>query len=835
MAHRVKVLPYKTFRLHLSVCPPYNADFDGDEMNLHVPQSEEAQTEARLLMTVQDQILSPRYGGPLIGAIRDFITSAYILTKSSTRLTREEIFRLLSASEYRGPVPEPVQETPIKLWTGKQVISLFIPEGLNYVLRAGICQQCSTCKNENCPHDAFVVVKNGVLERGVIDKNSIGAEKSESLYHRIVKDYGTEVAKEFLNSISKLLTEFITMKGFTFSIDELDLSNEATRNISKIITKVEKNVNKLISNLKNGTLQRLPGKSPRESLEIYIMNELAEARDKAGTTADEDLSGDNHGTIMTRTGARGSSLNIGQMTACVGQQSVRGKRIYRGYKNRTLAHFKSGDQSPEGRGFVYNSYREGLKPIEFFFHAMGGREGLVDTAVRTQQSGYMQRRLINALEYLRAEYDETVRDSEGDIIEFKYGEDGVDPAKSDHGKAVNIKRLLEGTSIVVKKGKPASKRYVENQINKIEKEVTPVLAEELKKSILASNLNRTESKKIIQKVVEDYKNALVEPGEAVGIIAAQSIGEPGTQMTLRTFHYAGVKEMNVTLGLPRIIEIVDARNRPKTPTMTVHLDENHKKTREKATEVATRIVATELEHIISETYIEGESLVLQFDLDKMKTRGVTLFDLNKLNIKDCDINIMTDKIILYPEDSTKVKEILDDSMSYQIKGVRGITRALVTEEMGEWLISTEGSNLEVLKITGVDPTRVKTNDIHEISSLLGIEAARNALIQEAKGVLDEQGLDVDVRHIMLVADTMTQSGEIRQVGRHGVSGKKTSVLARAAFEITVPTLVKASTKGATDKFRGVTESVIVGQDIPVGTGLVELFMGSRNKTEINNP
>jgi DNA-directed RNA polymerase beta' subunit len=151
------------------------------------------------------------------------------------------------------------------------------------------------------------------------------------------------------------------------------------------------------------------------------------------------------------------------------------------------------------------------------------------------------------------------------------------------------------------------------------------------------------------------------------------------------------------------------------------------------------------------------------------------------------------------------------------------------------LISTEGSNLEVLKISGVDPTRVKTNDIHEISSLLGIEAARNALIQEAKGVLDEQGLDVDIRHIMLVADTMTQSGAIQQVGRHGVSGKKTSVLARAAFEITVPTLVNASTKGATDKFRGVTESVIVGQDIPVGTGLVELYMGSRNRTEISTP
>ena len=200
MAHKVKVLPYKTFRLHLCVCTPYNADFDGDEMNLHVPQSEEARTEAELLMRVQDQILSPRYGGPIIGAIRDFISAAYLLTQAKTRLNKREVERLLSVANYEGQIPEPFVTEPEQLWTGKQIFSLFIPKGFNYVLKSSVCQGCPQCKYEDCEYDAYVVVRDGILEKGVIDKNSIGAEKSESLYHRIIKDYGTDVGRKFLNS-----------------------------------------------------------------------------------------------------------------------------------------------------------------------------------------------------------------------------------------------------------------------------------------------------------------------------------------------------------------------------------------------------------------------------------------------------------------------------------------------------------------------------------------------------------------------------------------------------------------------------------------------------------
>ncbi len=481
MAHFVKVLPFKTFRLHLCVCPPYNADFDGDEMNLHVPQSEEAQTEARILMQVQDHILSPRFGGPIIGAIRDFISGAYLLTRSKpkpTYLTKKDVCELLVAAGYKDPLPEPEIKKPQPLWTGKQIFSLFLPKDLNYALKASICQNCDKCLRNDCPNDAYVVIKNGVLISGVIDRNSIGAEKSESLLHRIIKDYGTNDGREFLNKISRLLVRFISLRGLSYSYDELDLTPNARQKIRRTVKHAEKEVDKLTKQLRDGELERLPGQSLDESFEIYVMDELSKAREKAGEAADLDFNMDNAGVIMTRSGARGSTMNIGQMAACLGQQSVRGKRIMRGYLDRALPHFNAGDPSPKARGFVNSSYRDGLDPVEFFFHAMGGREGLVDTAVRTQQSGYMQRRLINAMEHLRVEYDETVRNSIGDIVQFKYGEDGVDPARSDHGKAVNVSRLVDQIELSVEKGEAASDKFIDEQLENVKDQLTPLLVKE---------------------------------------------------------------------------------------------------------------------------------------------------------------------------------------------------------------------------------------------------------------------------------------------------------------------------------------------------------------------
>ncbi len=833
MAHYVRVLPYKTFRLHLCVCPPYNADFDGDEMNLHVPQSEEARTEALLLMQVQDQILSPRFGGPIIGAIRDFITGAYYFTRRANLMPKDEVSRLLTSTGYVGELPEPTVKEPQPLWSGKQIFSLFLPKTLNYVLKANLCQGCTKCEEEDCKYDAYVVVKNGELVSGIIDRRSIGSEQSESLLHRIIKDYGTQAGREFLNKITRLLKLFITMRGFSYTYDQLVLSPRAEQRIKKTMERIQKKIDEHIENFRNGTLPRLPGQTLEESFEIYVMHELATARDEAGKIADQDFTIENAGIVMTRTGARGSSLNIGQMAACVGQQSVRGKRILRGYVGRALPHFVEGDPSPRARGFVYNSYQSGLDAIEFFFHAMGGREGLVDTAVRTQQSGYMQRRLINALEHIRLEYDGTVRDSGGDIIQFMYGEDGVDPAKSDHGQAVNVTRLINQIKIGEEKGKVATADFIKTQLATVEEQLTPILMEQLKHDLAKANFTEAGVKKAVELTAEQYKKALSEPGEAVGIVAAQSIGEPGTQMTLRTFHYAGVKEQNVTLGLPRLIEIVDARRIPSTPIMTIYLTGKYKKSKEGAVELARNIIYTSLEDIASAIYEDPvlEEIVVELNKSMMEDRAITMEELpDRLQMQNATVTVKADTVQIKPKKLENMKKILSKTPAFHIKGVPDIKRVLVTEERGEWVIRTDGSNLaKVLEVTGVDTSRTTTNNVHEIAKTLGIEAARNALVNEAKGVLEDQGLDVDVRHVMLVADMMTTTGEVQQIGRHGISGKKASVLARAAFEITVPNIVEAAVKGESDPLEGVTENVIVGQSIPIGTGLVELYMSTFEK------
>lgn len=572
MAHKVRVLPYKTFRMHLTVCTPYNADFDGDEMNLHIPQSKEAQTEARMLMQVQDQILSPRYGAPIIGATKDFISGAYLFTRKETYLTANEVGRLLSATNYDGPIPEPTISEPEPLWSGKDIFSLYIPDDFNFVKRSNICRHCPQCEMEACQYDAYMVIRNGKLLSGVIDKNTIGAERADSVFHRVIKDYGTDAGHDFLNNVTKIINEFLSMRGFSYSLDELTIAPKEISTINRVMKRMEKNVDKLINEFNTGELERLPGQNLQETFEIQVMSELAKARDKAGETVETELGMNNAGIIMTKTGARGSSLNIGQMMGSVGQQAIRGKRIMRGYVNRTLPHFDENNPAPEARGFVYNCYRDGLTPIEYFFHSMGGREGLVDTAVRTQQSGYMQRRLINALEHLRVEYDGTVRDSGGNIVQFIFGEDGIDPAKSDHGKAVNVGLAVERLKLGLRKGDPATEEYIEEKLSEKSHLITPSLVDELRSELKLQEITKTGVDQAVDMVVRNYDSSLVEPGEAVGTVAAQSIGEPGTQMTLRTFHYAGVAELNVTLGLPRLIELVDARRAPSTPVMNIFLD-----------------------------------------------------------------------------------------------------------------------------------------------------------------------------------------------------------------------------------------------------------------------
>lgn len=364
------------------------------------------------------------------------------------------------------------------------------------------------------------------------------------------------------------------------------------------------------------------------------------------------------------------------------------------------------------------------------------------------------------------------------------------------------------------------------------KEILPEsLITELKEKLYRLDLGEEELKRIIETAYRAYVKALVEPGEAAGTVAAQSVGEPGTQMTLRTFHYAGVRELNVTLGLPRLIEIVDARKTPSTPTMTIKLDEDHKYSLEKAKEVASRIERIAVENIAKsiEYDMVNSSFIIEIDKEIAEDKGIELEYVARAleRLKVGKVVIEGNNIIITPTTTApdKIKRLRERILDLRLKGIKGIKRVLVQKEGDEYVLHTDGSNLAaVLQVKGIDPHKVYTNNISEIAEVLGIEAARSAIIKEAFQVLDQQGLDVDMRHVILIADLMTSTGRIRQIGRHGVSGEKSSVLARAAFEVTIKHLLDAASHGEEDALEGVTENVIVGQSIPLGTGVVELFM-----------
>ncbi|MCQ8893653.1 MAG: DNA-directed RNA polymerase subunit A'' [Methanolinea sp.] len=344
---------------------------------------------------------------------------------------------------------------------------------------------------------------------------------------------------------------------------------------------------------------------------------------------------------------------------------------------------------------------------------------------------------------------------------------------------------------------------------------------------------------ILDRVIREYMNTRIEPCEAVGIIAAQSIGEPGTQMTMRTFHYAGVAEINVTLGLPRLIEIMDARKEPSTPTMTIYLEPEYATDRDRAREVSWQIEAAPL-HEFGDIVIDMENMqiVVQLNAQVCEKRRISVADIIDLaprKIRDrrhyrdfeCEVDEKNATMIFSPKDRESYQnlfQLAEHVRNVIVQGIDDIERVVVRKESGEYILYTEGSNLkDVFEVEGVDTRRTRTNNISEISQVLGIEAARNAIIHEALSTLSEQGILVDVRHIMLVADMMCMEGEVKQIGRHGIAGEKESVLSRAAFEVTVNHLLDAAVANEVDELSGVTENVIVGQPIQLGTGDVKLI------------
>jgi DNA-directed RNA polymerase subunit A" len=412
-------------------------------------------------------------------------------------------------------------------------------------------------------------------------------------------------------------------------------------------------------------------------------------------------------------------------------------------------------------------------------------------------------------------------------------------------KKIKIKKEEKPEKERIIKIKPPKKIEEPDEHKKIRSEIKKILDDNfLPTSVIdeiilqvAKDKNlKSKLKIILNRALQEYRKNLIDPSEACGIVGAQSIGEPGTQMTMRTFHYAGVAEINVTLGLPRLIEIVDARSIPSTPMMNIYLQDEYRINSELAKEVANKIEITRLNSIADiETDLTDLVIYIKPNMKTLKNKNIEMEELAEIikKIRGTDAKIEKDSIKISLDDPSykKLLDVNETLKEIKVKGIDGIKRIIIRKEPNEgYVIYSEGSNLEkVLEVEGVDPYRTTTNDIQAVGRVLGIEAARNMIIQEAYNTLMEQGLNVDLRHIMIVADVMTADGTIRAIGRHGVSKEKESVLSRAAFEITVSHLLQASRRGETDKLGGVAENIIVGQPVNLGTGAVELVMKREQK------
>ena len=698
MGHRVKVLPYNTFRLNVSVTAPYNADFDGDEMNAHIPQSYEASTELAEIAAVPHQIVTPRHAKPLIGVVQDSLVGSYRLTRSHVEFNRREFMNMMMWNKrFEGVVPKAGRGAEGKppRWTGQQVLTQLMPP-INLEMGNGLYK-------DNKSQENYVKIREGVVEQGIFDKD-IFSKPSKGIVHVTYRDYGPKDTVNFIDSMQNTVEQFLVYNGFSVGISDLIADEDTRKEMDEIVKNRKSAIENILLQIHLDLFDNNTGKSNQQEFEDKVYTELNKATEEAGKKGLGALSDENRLVAMVRAGSKGSTINISQMMACVGQQAPEGRRIPYGFTDRTLPHFKKYDDGAEARGFVESSFIQGLTPQEFFFHAMSGREGLIDTAVKTADTGYIQRQLVKAMEDLTVQYDGSVRDSRMNIVQFKYGEDGINATKiesanlglaklsdaeikRDYGMegadtngvfaegvqrgedagalaafaeqvlvdrkmlvegvqrskqdvalfaSVNIERVLVNVITSFRLDKKAATDltplYVIQGIEKIiqrtqnyHKLWAALLRFYLSphKMVVKERLTRKAFDSVCEMIVVKNWQGWAQPGEQVGIIAAQSIGEPSTQMTLNTFHLAGVAaKSNVTRGVPRLKELLKVTQNPKAISLAVTLKQEIRDSKEKARKVAQDLELTLLKDITVKAAIyydpDDSESVLEEDRDLVK-------------------------------------------------------------------------------------------------------------------------------------------------------------------------------------------------------------------------
>ena len=738
MGHRVRVLSYNTFRLNLSCTTPYNADFDGDEMNLHVPQSLLNKAELIEMMMVPKNFVSPNKSAPCMGIVQDSLLGCYRLTDKETFLDKHFVQSVaMWIDQWELPIPAILKPRP--LWTGKQIFSLVLPE----VNIHNDAEKVFSHKDE------MLLVRRGQLLSGAIKKGIVGASPG-SLIHVIFNERGSDEVAKFINGVQRVTAYFLYNFSFSVGVQDTVADKATLSSISEILLSTRQSVRRIAATANRGTIQRKAGMTLLQTFETDVNTELNKCRDSAAKKALSSVRRTNSFKVMIEAGSKGSDLNICQIAVLVGQQNVNGQRIPFQFRRRTLPHFTLDDYGESSRGMVIRGYVEGLQPYEFFFHTMGGREGLIDTAVKTAATGYLQRKLIKALEDVHAAYDGTVRNANGDLLQFMYGEDGLDGARIEGSQPfplpfhtnkamedtyryeyddtgaftntmgdgylneivkhrmraepstiisleqeyqqllrdrsfarqaitlepnlklnlpVNVDRLIRNAQVAagVHRSSIISNLHptlVVEKVTKLQQDLKQLFASYNRlgggqyssdhsanrvssalslfsmhlRQILASKrvikeyrLNDKSFEFLLSEIRAKYQQSMVHPGEMIGAIAAQSCGEPATQMTLNTFHNAGISSKNVTLGVPRLLELLNVSKNQKNSSMMVRMTAPYDQ--KKNTQTAQhQIEYCTLEHVTRRIQIiyepEPTTTCIEEDREMIEIEWKALADIN---------------------------------------------------------------------------------------------------------------------------------------------------------------------------------------------------------------
>ncbi|KAI8573806.1 hypothetical protein RHMOL_Rhmol01G0304200 [Rhododendron molle] len=900
MCHRARIMPWRTLRFNESVCNPYNADFDGDEMNLHVPQTEEARTEALMLMGVQNNLCTPKNGEILVASTQDFLTSSFLITRKDTFYDRAAFSLLCS---YMGDgmdlvdLPTPALVKPIELWTGKQLFSVLLRPHANMRVYVNLTvreKNYSKSGETMCPNDGFVYFRNSELICGQLGKATLGNGNKDGLYSILLRDYNAYAAAACMNKLAKLSARWIGNHGFSIGIDDVQPGGRLNENKRARILEGYGKCDELIQSYNKGMLKLQPGCDAAQTLEAQISSFLNNIRETTAKVCMEELHWRNSPLIMSQCGSKGSPINISQMIACVGQQSVGGRRAPNGFIDRSLPHFPRKSKTPAVCSVLLSfHFWFYLKLFKYFnvVQVMLEENHEANDMVKTADTGYMSRRLIKALEDLSIQYDNTVRNASGAIVQFIYGDDGMDPSQMEGkgGIPLNFERLFMKVKATCPAGeqKSLSPDEIIEQSNKrlSERDMTPdggcsdafktslsefiqecntrlrstrkalklddEQVEEENRNILenvAQNISGVTSKQLqvfYETCISRYHLKRVESGTAIGAIGAQSIGEPGTQMTLKTFHFAGVASMNVTLGVPRIKEIINASKKISTPIITAPLDrDDNLKT---ARMVKGRVEKTLLGQVAKSVRIvmtsRSASIVITLNMESIQASQLcinsqhvkeSILRTPKIKLKEPNIKVLDARKleIIPPADKSELHFELHSLRNklplVVVKGVNSVERAVINrtkvDNKEQYNLLVEGTGLQdVMGTEGINGCKTTSNHIMEVQQVIGIEAARRCIIEEIKYTMASHGMTIDLRHMMLLADLMTFKGEVLGITRYGIQKMKESVLMLASFEKTADHLFNASVNGRDDKIEGVSECIIMGIPMQIGTGILKVM------------